>query len=166
VVLASDVFESGAAVDRLLFGTLLGLDDGDLALSAAAAVAALAAVLALGRGFTAVAFDPDGAAAITGRGAHALDAALLVLIALATVAALPAVGALLTTSIFVVPAATARLVAHSVPGLIVLSVAIASGVGAVGLYLALWIDVPPGPAVACVGAAVYAVVAVAEAVRR
>ena len=26
VVLASDVFESGAAVDRLLFGTLLGLD--------------------------------------------------------------------------------------------------------------------------------------------
>ena len=28
VVLASDVFESGAAVDRLLFGTLLGLDDG------------------------------------------------------------------------------------------------------------------------------------------
>ena len=35
VVLASDVFESGASVDRLLFGTLLGLDGSDLALSAA-----------------------------------------------------------------------------------------------------------------------------------
>ena len=34
VVLASDVFESGGVVDRLLFGTLLGLDFADLALSA------------------------------------------------------------------------------------------------------------------------------------
>src|SRR5919106_2453148 len=36
VVLASDVFESGAVVDRLLFGTLLGLGTADLAISAAA----------------------------------------------------------------------------------------------------------------------------------
>src|SRR5919197_915062 len=43
VLLASDVFRSGAAVDRLLFGTLVGLDDGDLALSAAGAVVAPAA---------------------------------------------------------------------------------------------------------------------------
>ena len=33
MILASDVFESGASVDRLLFGTLLGLDGSDLALS-------------------------------------------------------------------------------------------------------------------------------------
>src|ERR671915_1356010 len=38
VLLASDVFESGAAVDRLLFGSLLGLDAGDLAFSAGAAL--------------------------------------------------------------------------------------------------------------------------------
>ena len=49
VILASDVFESGAAVDRLLFGTLLGLDAADLAVSAAVAVLAPAAALALGR---------------------------------------------------------------------------------------------------------------------
>jgi manganese/iron transport system permease protein len=166
VILASDVFESGAAVDRLLFGTLLGLDDADLALSAGAALVAVAAAVGLGRGFTAVAFDPEGAAAIAGRSAQAIDAALLVLIALATVAALPAVGALLTTSIFVVPAATGRLLTRSVQGLIAVSVAIAAGVGVLGLYLALWIDVPPGPAVACLGAAVYATVAVAGAIRR
>src|SRR5215217_5203795 len=33
VILASDVFESGAAVDRLLFGTLLGLWGTDIAVS-------------------------------------------------------------------------------------------------------------------------------------
>src|SRR4051794_4934379 len=42
VVLASDVFESGAAVDRLLFGTLLGLDSSDLVFTAAVAGLALA----------------------------------------------------------------------------------------------------------------------------
>jgi ABC-type Mn2+/Zn2+ transport system permease subunit len=166
VVLASDVFESGASVDRLLFGTLLGLDASDLALSAAAAVAAVAAAVGLGRAFTALAFDPEGAAAIAGGRARAIDGALLVLIALATVAALPAVGALLTTSIFVVPAATARLVTRSVPALIVGAVAIAAAVGVFGLYLALWLDVPPGPAVASLGAAVYAAVAVTRELRR
>src|ERR687890_2628687 len=35
VVLASDGFESGAAVDRLLFGTLLGLGPADLAVAGA-----------------------------------------------------------------------------------------------------------------------------------
>jgi ABC-type Mn2+/Zn2+ transport system permease subunit len=166
VILASDVFESGAAVDRLLFGTLLGLDTADVALSAAAALAAVAAAVALGRAFTAVAFDPDGTAAIAGRGARTADAALLALIAIATVAALPAVGALLTTSLFVVPAATARLLARSVPGLIALAVSTAVLVGVLGLYLALWLDVPPGPAVASVGAAAYAAVALIGSARR
>ena len=166
VVLASDVFESGAGVDRLLFGSVLGLGSGDLALSAAAALAAVCASIALGRGFTAVAFDPGGAAAFAGSRAQALDAALLALIAFATVAALPAVGALLTTSLFVVPAATARIVARSVSQLVRLAVAIALADGAGGLYLALWLDVPPGPAVAVLAATAYATVAVTRAARR
>src|SRR3712207_8341104 len=44
--------------DRLLFGTLLGLGDGDLAMSAAVAVLALAATAALGRTWLATGFDP------------------------------------------------------------------------------------------------------------
>jgi ABC-type Mn2+/Zn2+ transport system permease subunit len=165
-ILASDVFESGTGVDRLLFGTLLGLDGGDLALSAAAAAAAVAAAILLGRAFTAVAFDPDGAAAIGGRRAEVAEAALLVLVAAATVAALPAVGALLTTALFVVPAATARLVTRSVPALIAASVGLAAAIGMLGLYLALWIDVPPGPAVAVVGAGLYAITALTRGVAR
>src|SRR5919106_488852 len=64
VILASDVFESGAAVDRLLFGTLLGLEGIDLALSAAAAALAALATLTLGRAWSALTFDPDSAAAL------------------------------------------------------------------------------------------------------
>jgi ABC-type Mn2+/Zn2+ transport system permease subunit len=160
VVLAGDVFESGASVDRLLFGTLLGLDASDLWLSAAAAALALAGTLAAGRAWLAGGFDPAAA-----RPLGALpDALLLGLIAGAAVAAIPAVGALLVTALFVVPAATARLFARSVPSLLAGSVAVALAEGVAGLYLAYWADAPPGPALAALAAAVYAVAALSVAV--
>lgn len=158
VVLASDVFESGAAVDRLLFGTLLGLGVDQLAFTVATALLALAGTLALGRTWTAAGFDASTASALGPRAAVA-DALLLGLIAVAAVAAIPAVGALLVTSIFVVPAATARLVARSVPELLAASLGLAAAEGAVGLYLSYWMDVPPGPAIAALGSCVYAAVA-------
>lgn len=164
VVLASDVYESGAAVDRLLFGSAIGLEGADIAFSAGAAVLAVAGVVVLGRAWTATAFDPPGAPAL-GVPADWADLALLCLVAVAAVAALPAVGALLVTSVFVVPAAIARLFAVSVAGLMWGSVAIAAAQGALGLYLSLWLDVPPGPAVAVLGAAAYGACACALALR-
>jgi ABC-type Mn2+/Zn2+ transport system permease subunit len=165
VVLASDVFHSGASVDRLLFGTLLGLTPGDLAFSGAAAGLALAATVGVGRAWAAVAFDPAGARNTLGLTA-ALELALLACVAGSVVAAIPAVGALLVTSLFVVPAATVALGARSVPELLAGAVVLAVLEGAIGLYIALWLDVPPGPAVATLGTAVYAVAAAAPRLRR
>jgi ABC-type Mn2+/Zn2+ transport system permease subunit len=162
VVLASDVFHSGAAVDRLLFGTLLGLGHGDLAFSAGAAVLALAATATLGRAWTAIGFDPDSSRSL-GLPAARADVLLLGLVAVAVVAAIPAVGALLVTSVFVVPAACARLLAGSVRGMLAAAVAVALAQGAVGLYLAYWLDAPPGPAVATLGAGGYALLALGSA---
>src|SRR3954471_5747062 len=48
VILASDVFESGARVDSLLFGSLLAIAPGDVWVAAAAAALAVVATLALG----------------------------------------------------------------------------------------------------------------------
>jgi ABC-type Mn2+/Zn2+ transport system permease subunit len=154
VVLASDVFESGAEVDRLLFGTLLGLDAADLALSAAAAVLAMLGTLALGRTWSAVTFDPDAARTL-GLPAQRADFLLLALVAVAAVAAIPAVGVLLVTAIYVLPAAAARLIARSVPELMAWALALALAEGLLGLYLAYWLDLPPGPPVALLGAIMY-----------
>lgn len=156
VVLASDVVDAPAAVDRLLFGTLLGLGGSDLLHSAAAAAAALAATLFAGGAWLAAGFEPASARAL-GVPVAALDALLLMLIAAAAVAAVPAVGALLVGSLFVVPAAAARLLTSSVRGLILTAVSLAAAQGSVGLYLAYAADVSPGPAVAALGAVMYAV---------
>ena len=109
VVLASDVYHSGAGVDRLLFGSLIALTPLDLWLTAAAAVGALA----LRRARCAApgwrpGFDADGARAGGVRTAAA-DRALLLAVAVAVVVALDAVGALLVTVVLTVPAATVRL---------------------------------------------------------
>jgi manganese/iron transport system permease protein len=165
IVLASDVFESGAAVDRLLFGTLLGLETADLALSAVTVGLALAATLALGRTWAAIAFDPDGAPAL-GLPAARADFLLLALVAVAAVAAIPAVGALLVAAIYVLPGAAARLVAGTIPALLIWSTGFALAEGVLGLYCAYWLDLPPGPPVAVLGAATYAVIALSSSVRR
>jgi ABC-type Mn2+/Zn2+ transport system permease subunit len=89
------------------------------------------------------------------------DFLLLALVAVAAVAAIPAVGALLVTAIYVLPAAAARLVARSVPGLIAWALMLALVQGLVGLYLAYWLDLPPGPPVAVLGATTCLLLSVA-----
>lgn len=165
VVLASDVFGSGSSVDRLLFGTLIGIGHGDLALAGGVAVLTLLATATLGSAWVATGFDRDGTRAAGAR-VGLLDALLLALVAVAVVAALPAVGALLVTAVFVVPAATARLLAGNVRALVIGAVALAAIEGLAGLYLAYWLDVSPGPAIATLAAAVYGCVALAGALPR
>jgi ABC-type Mn2+/Zn2+ transport system permease subunit len=165
VVLASDVFESGAGVDRLLFGSVIGLSDLDLWLTAGVLAAVVALDAALGRAWLAGGFDPAGAKAL-GVPAVAADRLLLVAVAGAVVVALDAVGALLVTAVLVMPAATVLLVAPSVRALRTGAVALAAVEGVAGLWLADALDVGPGPALAVLGGAIFTLVAVAAGARR
>jgi ABC-type Mn2+/Zn2+ transport system permease subunit len=93
------------------------------------------------------------------------DLLLLAMLALAVVAALPAVGALLVSTLLVVPSATARLLAGTMPGLLGGGVAIALAEGVGGLWLAEALDLPPGPAIAVLGGVAFAAVALVKAAR-
>lgn len=163
VVLASDVFESGAGVDQLLFGTLIGLSGGDLAVTAAAVGLALVASAVFGRAWVASGFDDTSAPTVAPR-AVAGDWVLLLAIAAAVVAALDAVGALLVSAILVLPAATARLTAPSVRALQLGAFALAALEGVAGLWLAYRLDAPPGPTIALLGGVVFALVSLLRSV--
>lgn len=162
VILASDVFSSGANIETLLFGSLLLVDGADIRLAAVAAVATLLVSALVGRRWLAQGFDP-GDAGIGRRERLALDAALLTLIALATTAALSVVGALLVASLFVVPAATARLLTRRMLSWQLASIALVAAEGTVGLWLSVETDAPPGATIAVVAGAVFALVAGARA---
>ena len=156
VILASDVYESGGAVDRLLFGSLLGLSDADLWLTGGVALVVLAANAALRRTWLASGFDPLGAPSPAG------DALLLALVAAVVVVALSAVGALLVTAALVVPAATVRLLTDRLGPLQAGAVAIAAAQGVAALAVARALNVGPGAALAVVATGVFAIVAVVK----
>jgi len=157
-VLASDVYESGAGVDQLLFGTLIGLSERDVWLTAAAVAAALVAHGAMHRSWLAAGFDPGSARALGVRTTLA-DRVLLAAVAVAVVVSLDAVGALLVAVVLVVPAATVRLVAGDVRTLQLGTVALAAAEGMTALLIADSLDIGPGPVMAVLGGTVYAGVA-------
>jgi ABC-type Mn2+/Zn2+ transport system permease subunit len=164
VVLASDVYESGAEVDTLLFGSLIGLSDRDLWFTAAVAGAAALLDLALSRHWLATGFEAGSARAL-GLGPVMADRLLLVAIAAGAVVALDAVGVLLVTVILVVPAATVRLVTRRLRPLQVGATVLAAAEGVVAVWLADALNVGAGPALAVVGGGVFAAVAIATSLR-
>jgi manganese/iron transport system permease protein len=159
VVLASDVYHTGAGVDRLLFGSLIALTPLDLWLTAAAAVAALGCDRAFRRSWLATGFDTDGARAVGVRTAAA-NRALLLAVAVAVVVALDAVGALLVTVILTVPAATVRLLEPALRTQQVATFALTAVEGVAAIWVADAVNIGPGPALAVIGALVYAATAI------
>ncbi|HEY5708011.1 MAG TPA: zinc ABC transporter substrate-binding protein [Solirubrobacterales bacterium] len=164
-ILASDVFGSGANVETLLFGSLLLVDDGDVALAAVAAGATVLASLLLGHRWLATGFDPGSAEAL-GTGARGLEIVLLGLIAFAIVAALSTIGALLVAALFVVPALTVRLFVERMRTWQLASIALVAAEGAVGLWLSVKTDAPPGATIAVVSGAAFALAAVVRSLPR
>ncbi len=163
VLLASDVFRSGANVETLLFGSLLVIGPGDVWFAAAASAVVLAASVVLERRWLVSGFDPTAARALGVRSSLP-DALLLGLVALVAVAALSAVGALLATALLVVPAATTRLVCARLRSwqLATIALVLVEGVG--GLWLSVKTNAPPGATIAVISGGVFAVVGVARGV--
>ena len=165
IVLASDVFESGAEVDGLLFGSLLAIGPDELALTAAAVVVATLVVAGSRRTWIATGFDPASAGSL-GLPRAAADWALLGAVTLGVVAAIDATGAMLVGALMVIPAATVRLWAGSVAGREAGAVILALLEGFSGLAVAYELDVPPGATTAVIGGLVFAAAVVAAPVLR
>ena len=162
VILASDVFGSSAGIESLLFGSLLLIDGGDIALAAAVSAAALVAAFALGPRWVAAGFDAEGGPTRAGRG---LDLVLLMLIALACAASLGAVGSLLVAALFVVPAATTRLWFSRVRAWQAATVGLCAVTGSAGVLVSVELNTPPGATIAVGSGVLFACSALAARLR-
>lgn len=65
-------------------------------------------------------------------------------------------GVLLMGSLIIIPAATAKRMAHSLRGMMLFSVAVAVGSSTLGTIFASAVDRPPGPVIVCVAAGFFA----------
>ena len=106
-----------------------------------------------------VGFDRGSARALGGR-PLLVEAALLLLLALAVLVGVQGLGSLLVVTVLVGPAATARLVADRMVPMMALATLLAILAGAGGLYLSYYADTAGGASIAAVVVGLFVVTSV------
>ncbi len=143
-----------AGLDGILFGDVLGVSDGDILLTAVLAVVVTALLGLLHPSLLLVGFDRVNARAL-GRSPLVLDVVLAMLLALATLVAVQALGSLLVVAMLVGPAASARLVSRRMAPMMVLATLVAGVASIAGLWLSYHADVAAGASVTLALAAAF-----------
>lgn len=164
VVILATAGGPGQDLESFLFGSPLGVGWGELALTAGAACVALLGLAAIWRPLVMTSYDPSAAAA-AGVRTGLVDGALLVLLALAVVIALGAVGNVLVLAMLITPAATARLIARRMLSTAVLAAGLGTLAGVVGLYVSYYAGVAVGGSVVLSATAILVLVVAARALR-
>ncbi|GAA3685284.1 manganese/iron transport system permease protein [Lentzea atacamensis] len=143
IVILSAAPGYGGSLESFLFGSILGISDGDVV-----SVAVIGAILLLTTGLlngrlVAATLDREQARAV-GLPVFWLDLALYVMVTLAIVISLQAVGNVLVLALLVTPAAAARLLTDRLGVMMLLAPAIGAGGSVLGLYLSYAFDLAAG----------------------
>ena len=150
------VSSHGSNVDllRLLFGSILAVDDAALILIGGIATASLVLLAVIYRPLVVECFDPGFLRAVGGRGGlvHTLFLALVVF---NLVAGFQALGTLMAVGLMMLPAAAARFWVRELWSLSAASGGLALGSGFLGLLLSYHLDLPSGPAIVLVAGLGY-----------
>jgi ABC-type Mn2+/Zn2+ transport system permease subunit len=144
-----------------LFGAVLGVTAGDIAIQAGALAVALTATVILYRPLLVLAFD-ERKAEVLGLRPRLTRIVLLVLVALAVVSSFRAVGSLLVFALLVAPPATASLLVRRVPAMMLVGVAAGVLAVLVGLLVSYHYDLAAGAAIATTAVAQFFVVLLAR----
>jgi len=151
-----------AGLGELLFGDVLGVSDADLLFAALLVVVVVAALAILHGRLLVVGFDRTSARGL-GVAPAAVDAALLVLVALTVLVAVQGLGNLLVVAVLIAPAATARLLTRRMGAMLVAAAAIAIVAAIGGLYLSYYAGTAAGASIAGMLVAAYLLAAAARA---
>lgn len=155
VLLASALGPLDRDVTSFLFGSLLGVSRTDLVISALVGAAILAALVAARRPLISSSFDREAAAG-SGVRTTRIDGLLLLLLALAVVVSVRAIGNVLVLAMFVTPAATARFVCRRIGATIAAAILFGIAAGLGGLYVSYYAGVAAGGAVVLVSTGLFA----------
>ena len=156
VVSRSDSYQS--SLTALLFGRVLAVDSRQVVETAVLAVVGIGVLLALHKELILQAFDPGGGAAL-GYPVRRLDLVVDLVVALAVVAAVRAVGTVLLVAFLVTPAAAARLCCGRVPAMMVAAAVLTGVCGWLGLAASYEASVHHGVRVASGAMVVLAITA-------
>lgn len=142
-------------LNHILFGSLLGIERGDLIQAAASAGLTLLIVLAKRRDLLLYLFDPSQARA-AGLNTTALHYLLLALLSATIIAALQAVGIILTVAMLVTPGCIAHLLTDRFDRMLVIAAASAVGSSVFGAYISYFLNGSTGACIVLTQSIVFA----------
>lgn len=145
------------SIEATVFGSVLGVSRGDMALVIAVAVFTAVVVVLLYRRLLFTTFDPE-VAEVSGVNVARLDALLMLLLSFAILASMKVLGVTLIAAALVVPAVIARMLTNSFSRMLWLSSLIGGVCGLSGMYLSYYLDVSSGATIVLVGFALFAIV--------
>jgi ABC-type Mn2+/Zn2+ transport system permease subunit len=157
--------DTGVELTHFLFGRLLTVGWNDIWLNLALGGGAVLVVLLLFGELRLATFDHVQAEQVGVR-VELVQAVLVVLLAVVVVVSLRSVGTIMSVTMLVTPAATARLIARELRQMTVLGIVFGVGEGFVGLLLSYHLSSAPGATIGLVSATVFAVVFAATLPRR
>jgi zinc transport system permease protein len=164
VVLVAKAGAFNADLFQYLFGSILTVTRGEVALIAVLGAAGIGTVALLDRAFAAVIVDEEGAR-VAGVPIGTLNVSLAVLAAVTVALAMPVVGVLLVAALMVLPVSAAGQIAWSMRSTLVLSTAIGLGSALLGLTISYYADLPPSGTIVLVAAGAYLVTLALRAAR-
>lgn len=157
--------EAPARLEELLFGDPLGVSDSDLAAAASLALVGGAALTALHRPLSALAFDPSGTGA-GGPSPARVRLGLLVLTATALAVAVQGLGSLLVLAVLVAPAAAVHRHVAGPGAAVAAGGVLAALAGVLGIHASHHLGSAAGASVALVLCATAAAGAALSGLRR
>ena len=157
IVLLTYIAGSGdadqAGLDGYLFGQAAGLLERDLVVMGVLALASLTLVTVGFRALKTTLFDSAFAGSV-GLPVRALEVAMTVLVVVAVIIGVRAVGAILMVAMLVSPTVAARQLTSRLARVLTLAGGVGAAVGATGALLATRAQLPTGPVIVLVGFAV------------
>jgi zinc transport system permease protein len=153
VVLVSAAGALNVNLFQFLFGSILTVTRGDLAVIAALGAASLLVILLLYRPLVATVVDEESAR-VAGLPVAALNVLTAVLAAVTIAVSMRVVGILLIAALMVLPVIAAGRIAWSMASTVVLAMAVGLGSVLAGITIAYYADFPPGATTVLVATAV------------
>jgi ABC-type Mn2+/Zn2+ transport system permease subunit len=130
-----------------LFGSILAIGWGDIAITAILALVTFLVMFILRGKLTFASFDSEYAK-VTGIKVSMIDTIYHVLLAVTVVAGIRLVGIILVNALLVIPASTVRLFARSLKDMFIFTPILAIIIMIVGLLASFTFDIPSGPTIA------------------
>ena len=151
--------------DAALFGSILGISDGDILAMILVSLFALTVVFFGYRRLLFTTFDPE-VATLSGVATARVDALLMLVLATVILATMTVLGVTLLAAALVIPPTIARMLTNSFSRMLSLSTVIGAICGFVGMNLSGWQDWKSGPSIVVVSAAAFAITLAVTGPRR